>query len=121
MIVYNSGDAGPIIPGGMLVGLNVQAVHYNSEYYPTPERWDPQRFMPENREKLTPYTYMPFGMGPRNCVGMRFALMEAKTTIAYLVNRFRFIRTTNTSVPLVPQKFQFLYNCGEIKVGIELR
>ena len=47
--------------------------------------------------------------------------MEAKTAIAYLVNKFEFLRTANTPVPLVQQKMQFLYNCGEIKVGIELR
>ena len=77
--------------------------------------------MPENRDKLVPYTYMPFGIGSRNCVGMRFALMEAKTAIAHLVNRFRFMRSANTPLSLIPKKSQVLYDCGEIKVGIELR
>ena len=105
----------------MLVNFNLQAMHYNPEYYPNPQRWDPERFMPENRDKLVPYTYMPFGLGPRNCVGMRFALMEAKTAIAYLINKFKFIRTDSTKVPLKPQLKSFILNMGEIKVAIEMR
>ena len=77
--------------------------------------------MPENRDKLVPYTYMPFGLGPRNCVGMRFALMEAKTAIAHIVNRFEFYRTAKTPVPLKFLKFEILLNCGEIELGIRKR
>ncbi|CAG2179113.1 unnamed protein product, partial [Oppiella nova] len=76
------------IPKGMMVIFDIYALHHNSEYYPNPEVWDPERFMPENRDQLTPYTYMPFGTGPRNCVGMRFALMEAKTAVAHLVHKY---------------------------------
>jgi len=105
----------------MIVIFDVQSVHHNPEYYPEPEKWIPDRFMPENRDQLTPYTYMPFGLGPRNCVGMRFALMEAKTAIAYLVHKYKFIRTNNTTVPLKYKKFEFLLNTGDKCVGIELR
>jgi len=77
--------------------------------------------MPENRDQLVPYTYMPFGMGPRNCVGMRFALMEAKTAVAYLVTKFRIKRTINTTVPPKIKKFEFLLTTGDINVAFELR
>ena len=105
----------------MVVVIDIQSLHHSPEYYVNPQIWDPERFMPENRDKLVPYTYMPFGIGPRNCVGMKFALMEAKTAIAHLVNRFRFMRCENTPVPLIPKKSQVLYDCGEINVAIELR
>ncbi|CAG2103506.1 unnamed protein product [Medioppia subpectinata] len=85
---YKLGDTGITIPKGTTVDVDIQSIHHNPEYYPNPDRWDPERFMPENRDQLVPYTYMPFGMGPRNCVGMRFALMEAKTAIAHLVNKY---------------------------------
>ena len=94
---------------------------HNAEYYVNPQIWDPERFMPENRDKLVPYTYMPFGIGPRNCVGMKFALMEAKTTVALLVNKYRFIRVDKTPDSLKPKRSNLLYDCGEIIVGIELR
>ena len=121
MSILILGDTGITIPKGMLVNFDIQSLHHNPEYYPNPSVWDPERFMPENRDKLVPYTYMPFGTGPRNCVGMRFALMEAKTAIAYLVNKFQFSRTPKTTVPLKPKKFEFILTTGDVYVGFDLR
>ncbi|XP_054157194.1 uncharacterized protein LOC128955546 [Oppia nitens] len=118
---YKLGDTGITLPKNTIVSANIQYIHHNPEYYPEPDRWNPERFMPYNRDKLVPYTYMPFGLGPRNCVGMRFALMETKTATAYLVNKYRFVRTDNTPDKLKPLKMQILLNCGEIKVGIKHR
>ncbi|CAG2161676.1 unnamed protein product [Oppiella nova] len=83
----------------------------------------PERFMPENRDQLVPYTYLPFGLGPRNCVGMRFSLMEVKTAVAHLVNKFIFVKTPATK-PLtndMMKKLHLIVNYGDLKVGIELR
>jgi cytochrome P450 family 9 len=77
--------------------------------------------MPENGSNLVPYTYMPFGIGPRNCVGMRFALMEAKTAVVHLINKFKFVKSFNTQIPLKFKKFAILLNAGDINVGVELR
>ncbi|CAG2167842.1 unnamed protein product, partial [Oppiella nova] len=118
---YTIGDTGLTIPKGMMVNFDMQTLHHSPKYYPNPDRWDPERFMPENRDQLVPYTYMPFGMGPRNCVGMRFALMEAKTAIAHLINKFKFVRTPNTTVPLEIKKFEVLLTTGDVNIGIELR
>ncbi len=105
----------------MIVNINVQYIHHNPEYYPNPEKWDPERFMPENRDKLIPYTYMPFGIGPRNCVGMRFALMEAKTAMVHMISKFKFVRSQNTQIPLKFNKLKFLISVDNINVGIVLR
>ena len=78
-------------------------VHHSEEYYPEPERFNPDRFMPENKHLLVPYTYMPFGQGPRNCVGMRFAYQEIKLCLARLALDYRFNPTPNT-----PEKLKFL-------------
>ena len=58
------------------------------------------RFSQENKGGINPYHFMPFGHGPRNCVGMRFALVEAKTTLVKLIHRFKFERTEETEVRL---------------------
>ena len=105
----------------MLVNFDIHSIHHDEEYYPNANKWDPERFMPENRDKLVPYTYFPFGIGPRNCVGMRFALMEAKTAAAYLVNKFHFYKTPKTPTELISKKFEFLFTVDNVFVGIELR
>lgn len=52
---------------GDVVTLPVVAIHMNEKYYPEPNRFNPERFMPENKANLVPYTYLPFSDGPRNC------------------------------------------------------
>lgn len=51
------------------MNIPVWPIHQNPEYYPNPEKFDPERFSKENRHKINPFTYMPFGVGPRNCIG----------------------------------------------------
>lgn len=58
------------------------------------------RFSPENKRNINPYHYLPFGHGPRNCIGMRFALIEAKSTLVKLIHKFRFEKTEETEVRL---------------------
>ena len=106
----------------MMVFFDIQSIHRNPNYYPNPTQFKPERFLPENRYRLTPYTYLPFGIGRRNCVGMRFALMEAKIAIVHLVQKFKFVRTTNTQIPLKFKKLELLLTASnDINVGIELR
>ncbi|CAG2101452.1 unnamed protein product [Medioppia subpectinata] len=118
---YKLGDTEIIVPKGTLVVFDIQSLHHSPEYYPNPEVWDPERFLPSNRDRLVPYTYMPFGTGPRNCVGMRFALMEAKTAVAHLITKYRFKRTANTAVPLKYKKFKIILTSEVIYLGIEKR
>ncbi|XP_054154789.1 cytochrome P450 3A11-like [Oppia nitens] len=118
---YTIESIGLTIPKGMLVNFDIESIHHNPDYYPEPDCWNPDRFMPENRRKLVPYTYMPFGLGPRNCVGMRFALMEAKTAVVYLVNKYRFFRTPETKLHLKSQLMRLILDLRPIDIGIELR
>nr|XP_053648973.1 cytochrome P450 3A41-like isoform X1 [Cherax quadricarinatus] len=76
-----------ILHPGDLVIIPFWSLHRDSRYWSEPEMFHPDRFMPENKDKIISYTHMPFGMGPRNCIAMRFALMEAKVALAKLLLR----------------------------------
>ena len=86
-----------------MVYVSVYGLHHNPEYFPCPEQFRPDRFMPENKHLIVPYSYLPFGQGPRNCIGMRFALQEIKVCLAKIVPQFRFSTTNET-----PQKLDFI-------------
>jgi len=84
------------IPKGMFVTVSTYALHYSEEYYPDPETFNPDRWSPENKANMDPHAYLPFGMGPRNCVAMRFALEELKLVLCSLVRKFRFFPVEET-------------------------
>ena len=81
------------IEKGTYVRFPIYSLHHNPEYFPDPEEFKVERFLPENREKIVPGSYLPFAIGPRNCIGMRFALMEMKMTLAKLIIKYKFIQT----------------------------
>ncbi|KAK9885344.1 hypothetical protein WA026_010841 [Henosepilachna vigintioctopunctata] len=76
------------------------AIHRDPQYYEDPEKFNPQRFSPENRKKIDPYTYIPFGVGPRNCIGSRFALLEMKAVFFSLLSSFEIVPVEKTMIPL---------------------
>ena len=88
------------MPHGSAVILPIYAMHHMKELFPDPESFLPQRFLPENKDSIVPYSFVPFVMGPRNCIGMRFALLEAKLTLATLMTGYRFSVCSKTDVPL---------------------
>ncbi|XP_026318084.1 cytochrome P450 9e2-like [Hyposmocoma kahamanoa] len=88
-----------IIRKGEALAINVWGIHHNPEYHPKPGKFDPERFSEENKHKIQPFTYMPFGLGPRNCIGSRFALCEVKVMVYQLLNSFEISPSNRTSIP----------------------
>ena len=118
---YYDDESGLRIPKGLSISIPIYAVHMDPEFYPEPEKFNPQRFMPENRSNLVPYTWLPFGVGPRNCIGTRMALLEAKFAISQMIRSYRFFPTDQTDVPLKIPKLTALFTAERICVGVEKR
>ena len=82
------------------VWLPTNTIHLDPKYYPDPENFDPERFSPENKGKIDMGNYIPFGIGPRNCIGSRFALLEAKAIFFHLLTKFYVEPCDRTEVPM---------------------
>jgi cytochrome P450 len=83
------------IPAGTRLIYSIYATHHDERNWPDPERFDPERF--GAGVKIRPYSYLPFGGGPRNCIGAGFAGTEAKVILARLIQSFD-IRLVDTRV-----------------------
>lgn len=87
---------GITIPSGVDVFMPPYVLHRDPALWSNPEKFDPNRFSPENRATHVPYSYMPFGMGPRQCIGFRFALLEMKTAMVKILSKVKFQRAADT-------------------------
>ncbi|XP_060522639.1 cytochrome P450 9e2-like [Cylas formicarius] len=113
------------LPKGAALFLPTFAIHRDPEYYPNPEKFDPERFSDANKDNIKPYTYTPFGSGPRNCIGSRFALLEVKVMLYHLLLKFQVVPTAKTQIPLKMSKsFNFTaekgFSCGIKRIGNRL-
>ncbi|KAL6416858.1 hypothetical protein ACFW04_013125 [Cataglyphis niger] len=93
-----------IVESGSLMMIPVYGLHRDPKYFPDPDKFDPERFSEENKDNIVPYTYLPFGHGPRKYIGNRFALMETKILMAHLLQKFILKRTEKTVEPVVYDK-----------------
>ncbi|CAO3592069.1 unnamed protein product [Absidia cylindrospora] len=78
------------VPADTGVSVQVYAMHHNEKVYPDPSRFDPDRFSPEEEQKRSRFAWLPFSTGPRACIGMAFALQEAKTVLAMFLHKYKF-------------------------------
>ncbi|CAB3362064.1 Hypothetical predicted protein [Cloeon dipterum] len=89
-----------VMEAGQGIVYPIFALHRDPELFENPEIFDPERFNDENKKKIRPYTYLPFGSGPHNCIGMRFALLEVKVCLVHLIKKFELEVCTKTELPL---------------------
>lgn len=117
---YNIPNTDVILSAGTKVFISVLGIHRDAEYYPEPNKFNPENFSEENIAKRPQFTYLPFGEGPRMCIGLRFGLMQAKTGLSMLLNNYRFL-------PVADEKYNFNFNPksfvlskdGDIKLKVE--
>lgn len=85
---------------GETIFIPIAGLHRDPKYFENPNVFDPERFSEENKGNIQPFTYMPFGVGPRSCIGSRLALMEAKAILFYLVDDFELLPSPKSTIPL---------------------
>ncbi|KAG5895431.1 hypothetical protein JTB14_037590 [Gonioctena quinquepunctata] len=92
---------------GIVIFIPTTGIQHDPELFPDPERFDPERFSDENSANIKSSTYQPFGVGPRNCIGSRFALLEIKVVFFYILSHFDIVPVEKTNVPMVLEKSMF--------------
>ncbi|XP_043245172.1 cytochrome P450 9e2-like [Amphibalanus amphitrite] len=90
------------LPTGTAVQMSPFAIQRDPDHYPDPLRFDPDRFLPEEKERRHPCVYLPFGSGPRVCIATRFALFEAKVALVALLKQATLKPTSTTPPPPAP-------------------
>ena len=81
--------AGNVLPAKATLNIVPYALHRHPEFWPDPERFDPDRFSAEQIRNRDSFAYLPFGAGPRACLGAEMALLEAQLILAQIVPRLR--------------------------------
>ncbi|XP_057666059.1 cytochrome P450 9e2-like [Diorhabda carinulata] len=109
-----------VIEEGTAILLPVFPIQRDPKYFPDPDRFDPERFSEDNKNARDFYCYMPFGLGPRNCIGARFANLEAKVYFAYVLHSFEIVPTAKTVIPVKLSNQNFNVHAEDgINVGLK--
>jgi len=112
---------GYFIPKGMIVLLAPYTLHRREEYFPEPEKFDPERFKTEREKQLPRYAFLPFGAGQRICIGMHFALMEGHLLLATLAQRVSFSLVPGQNIEPDPVHHLTLRPSKAVKVIVKRR
>ncbi|NWZ01180.1 THAS synthase, partial [Loxia curvirostra] len=91
---------GQHIPAGAVIEIAVGHLHHSPEFWPEPEKFIPERFTEEAKKERHPFAYLPFGAGPRGCLGMKMGLLETKMTLLRILQKFKFKTCPETEIPL---------------------
>jgi cytochrome P450 len=107
------------IPKGSVFSLYVYGLHHHAGLWPDAENFRPERFAPDAQPALPPYGYLPFGGGPRLCVGSHFALTELQLVLIQTLRRYRVLPTAATPPGMNP--LVTLRPAGELRLRFERR
>lgn len=103
------------------INVPINGLHHDPQYFPDPETFNPDRFSEDNKHNIQPFTYMPFGSGPRHCIANRFVLLETKVALVQLLSHFDLHTTSKTQLPLrIAKKFEMTVE-GGFWCGFKLR
>ncbi|XP_050440099.1 cytochrome P450 4g15-like [Adelges cooleyi] len=88
-----------LIPADTIIAIPIYCLHSNPQSYKDPEKFNPDNFLPDVCRSRHPYAYIPFSGGTRNCIGMKYAMLQMKTAISTLVRFYRFSPSKKCPTP----------------------
>ena len=91
-----------IIPAGSTVIVYVYGAHHASAHWPDPHQFDVDRFTKGSEKLRTPFTYFPFGGGPRGCIGLHYAMLQILMILAELLRRYDFVLPPGQTIEARP-------------------
>ncbi|CAD7086417.1 unnamed protein product [Hermetia illucens] len=97
---YKPANTNVVIQKGTSVLIPAYEIHHDERFYPNPDKFDPDRFLPEVWKARHPMTFLSFGDGPRNCIGMRFGRLQSRVGLAMLLKNYRFEVSEKTPIPM---------------------
>ena len=112
--------AGYDLRAGSQIFINLWVTHRDPRWFPSPQKFDPGRFTTEAIGSRPKYAFLPFGAGPRVCLGREFAIMEATLIVALLLQRFRLRPATGQTEPDVEWQLT-LHPKGKLMVALDPR
>ncbi|KAK4876461.1 hypothetical protein RN001_012883 [Aquatica leii] len=105
---YKIPNSDVTIEKGIPMYISLWSLHYDENYFPEPTKFDPERFSPENKSNIHPYTYMPFGEGYRNCLGTKLGILSVCVGIIQVLRKFKIEKSVDTPETLTFENGGFL-------------
>ncbi|XP_076235757.1 uncharacterized protein LOC143180108 [Calliopsis andreniformis] len=93
---------------GQEIDISTPGLHMDPKYWLNPEEFDPERFTPERKQNIEKISFLPFGEGPRICVGMRMALLQIKSCMATLLRSYKLELSPKTKLPIKISPIYFI-------------
>lgn len=112
---------GYVMPKGTQCTLLITALHKDPKVWPNPDKFDPDNFLPDAAANRSPYAYVPFSAGPRNCIGQRFAMLEMKCCISKIIRKFKLSPSPNPEDEARIVAELVLISANGINVQVEAR
>jgi cytochrome P450 family 28 len=97
-----------VIEEGTPIIFPSYGLQHDPQYFDDPERFRPERFIGANKDKIKKYTFMPFGEGPRTCLGQRFGVLQIKIGVVYILKNYQLLVNKKTQRPLKYNPMYFL-------------
>lgn len=99
-----------VIEKGTEVFIPTYGLQHDPQHYPNPDEFNPENFAEENKAKRHHYTYLPFGEGPRNCIGMRFGHLQVKLALIVMIKDFKWTVSPKMTFPVMFKSKTFVTN-----------